>query len=61
MKTFILFSTRRIMIQLFTKITYFGSRMSALSKKELINKVESFLKSSFDLQQIYKIVLTQNQ
>ena len=49
------------MIQLFTKITYFGSRMSVLSKKELINKVESFLKSSFDLQQIYKIVLTQNQ
>ena len=29
-------------------------------KKQLIDKVESFLKSNFDLNQRYKIVLTQN-
>ena len=37
-----------------------GSKMLVLSKKLPINKVESFPKSYFDQNQIFKIVLTQS-
>ena len=42
------------MIQLSGKSTNFGSKMLVLSEKKLIGKVESFLKSSFDLNEGYK-------
>ena len=38
----------------------FWLKNSSLFRKQLIDKVEIFLKSLFDLNQGYKIVLTQN-
>ena len=51
---FLLLSTLPTMIQLSGKSTNFGSKMLVLSEKKLIGKVESFLKSSFDLNEGYK-------
>ena len=41
------------------KSTNFGSNVSSFGK-QLIGKAESFLKSNFELNQKYNIVLTQN-
>ena len=60
LKTFLLVSTFSMMVQQSRKGIHFGSKMSVLSKKQLIGKIESFQKSNFDLDQIYKIVLRQN-
>ena len=49
-----------MMIQLSGKSTNFGSKNVSSFKKQLIDKAERFLKSSFDLNQKYKIVITQN-
>ena len=49
-----------MMIQRSGKSTNFDSKDVSLLKKQLICKVESFLKSDFDLNQGYKIVVTQN-
>ena len=45
----------------FWKKYNFDSKISVSWKKQLISKVESFLKSNFYLNQWYKMVLTQNQ
>ena len=43
----------------FWKKYEFWLKKFSLFKKQLISKIESFLKSNFDLNQGYKIVLTQ--
>ena len=50
-----------MMIQLSGKSTNFDWKNVSWFKKQLIGNVESFLKSNFDLNQGYKIVLTQNR
>ena len=42
------------------KSTSFGSKNISLFGKQLISKVESFVKSNFDLKKGYKTELTQN-
>ena len=54
----LLLSVLPMMIQLPGKSGNFDSKMSVCSNKQLISKVESFLNSSFDLKQEYKLVLT---
>ena len=49
-----------MMIQISGKSSNFGFRMLVFSKKQLIEEVQSSLKSNFCLNQGYKIVLTQN-
>ena len=44
----------------FWKKYQFSLKNVSLFKKQLIGKVESLVKSNFDLNQGYKIVLTQN-
>ena len=59
-ENFISLSTLPMMIQLSGKSTNFGSKNISLLRKQLIGKVESFVKSNFDLKKEYKIELTQN-
>ena len=59
-ENFLLLSTLPMMIQLSGKNSNFGLKMLVHSKKQLIGKVKGFLKSNFDLNQGYQIVLTQN-
>ena len=60
--TFFLLSTLPMMMQLSGKYTNFVKKVKTIIsvKKQLIDKVESFLKSNFYLNQGYSLGQTQN-